>query len=319
MSERTVSGDTTRQRPPGPTLAQQESRLAYTMLIPTVLVVVLIVITPVLWNVWMSLKRIRLRDLQSADLWAFDLTLRNYDFVLSGRNFWPVFQTTIVYTLLGTILTLLLGLAAAMIVRDSFPGRNILRGFLLFPYIAPVVAVAFVWRIMLDAQFGIVNQFLDQPIAFLTQRFVTVDLLGFEVRWPMALTMVILFDGWRYFPFAFLFILARLQALPSELYEAAAVDGAVPSQRFWYVTLPQITGVLGTIFLLRFIWTFNKFDDIFLLTGGAGGTEVLPVSIYDYLSGRGDIGAASALSMIMAMFLIVFLTLYFRFIARGEA
>jgi multiple sugar transport system permease protein len=130
---------------------------------------------------------------------------------------------------------------------------------------------------------------------------------------------VILFEGWRYFPFAFLFFLARLQALPDELYEAAAVDGAVPSQRFWYITLPQLSGVFATLFLLRFIWTFNKFDDIYLLTGGGAGTEIITVQIYEYLTGRSNIGAASALAVVLALFLIILVPLYVRFVAREES
>lgn len=300
-------------------LSQREARLAYTMLLPTMLVVLLIVILPVLWNLWMSLREVRLIDLQRASLWSLDLTLDNYATVLRARNFWPIFRTTLIYTLGGALLAILGGLAAALLVNDRFPGRNIFRGMLLFPYIAPVVAVAFAWRMMLNAQFGIVNQLLDQPIDFLAQRYITVSLFGLELRWPLALTMVILFEGWRYFPFAFLFFLARLQALPDELYEAAAVDGAVPSQRFLYITLPQLRGVFATLFLLRFIWTFNKFDDIYLLTGGGAGTEIITVKIYDYLTGRNNIGAAAALAMILAAFMIVLLPLYFRYVAREEA
>ncbi len=319
MRDRSLARATVRAVRRGPTLVQRETRLAYAMLLPTALVVLCIVLIPVAWNLWMSFKPVRLGDLQRADLWsAADLTLRNYELVLRGRNFWPILQTTLIYTFAGTSLALLGGLAAALLVHDRFPGRNLLRGFLLFPYIAPVIAVAFVWRMMLNAQFGIVNQWLDQPVAFLSQRFLDVELFGLPVRWPLALTMVILFDAWRYFPFAFLFILARLQALPDELYEAAAVDGAVPSQRFWYITLPQLTSVFATIFLLRFIWTFNKFDDIYLLTGGGAGTEVLTVKIYDYLSGRSNVGAASALAVILALALIIFLLLYFRFVVREE-
>jgi len=132
--------------------------------------------------------------------------------------------------------------------------------------------------------------------------------------------MVILFEGWRYFPFAFLFILARLQAIPAELDEAAMVDGATLSQRFWYVTLPQLRGVFSVLFLLRFIWTFNKFDDIFLLTGGAAGTQVITVKIIEWLRGRGDIGAAAALGLVLAAILMVLLFVYFRwFYEEDEA
>jgi multiple sugar transport system permease protein len=318
MSEQAMPGKRS-ERARGPSLSAGESRLAYAMLSPTVLIVLLIVILPVLWTIWMSLREVRLIDLQRANLWSFDLTLDNYLTVLRGRTFLPIFQTTLIYTVGGALLAIVGGLLAALLVNEPFPGRNIFRGFLLFPYIAPVVAVAFTWRMMLNAQFGIVNQFLDQPIDFFSQRFMTLSLFGLEVRWPLALSMVILFEGWRYFPFAFLFFLARLQALPEELYEAAAVDGAVPSQRFWYITLPQLSGVFATLFLLRFIWTFNKFDDIYLLTGGGAGTEIITVQIYEYLTGRSNIGQASALAVVLALFLIILVPLYVRFVAREEA
>ncbi|HIQ04400.1 MAG TPA: sugar ABC transporter permease, partial [Anaerolineae bacterium] len=231
---------------------------------------------------------------------------------------------TLTYTIFGTFLSIFSGLLAALLVKEYFPGRNVFRGFLLFPYIAPVVAVAFVWKMMLNAQFGIVNElgvrwFGMQRTAFLAQRTLTTHLFGQEIRWPLALSMVILFETWRYFPFAFLFILARLQALPEELYEAAAVDGAVPSQRFWYITLPQLRGVFATLFLLRFIWTFNKFDDIYLLTGGGAGTKVLTVKVYEYLYGRYDIGAAAALAVVLGIVLAGFLVIYFRYMATEEA
>ncbi len=319
-----MSAQTSPRRSPGLTLAQREARLAYSLLLPTFIIVLLIVLLPVVWNIWLSFKPVQLRDLQTADLWTTaDLTLRNFERVLSGRNFWPILGTTVTYTIGGTVLSLLLGLAAALVARDAFPGRQIFRGFLLVPYIAPIVAMAFLWRIMFNAQFGIINEFttsvLDWPrIDFLNQRFWEVPFLGGEVRWPLALIMVILFEAWRYFPFAFLFILARLQALPDDLYEAAAVDGAVPSQRFWYITLPQLWPVLTTLFLLRFIWTFNKFEDIYLLNGGVAGTEVITVRIFDYLFGQFRVGAAAALAVVLALFLGGFLFLYFRYVVVEE-
>jgi multiple sugar transport system permease protein len=308
----------------GLTLAQREARLAYVLLIPTFLVVLLIVIFPVAWNLWLSFKPVALRDLQSGNLLsAANLTLRNFQRVLAGRNFWPVFQTTVIYTVFGTILSILLGLGAAMIARDYFPGRQLFRGFLLVPYIAPIVAMAFLWRMIFNAQFGIFNEFtstvLGWPrIDFLTQRYWKADLFGSTLQWPLALTMVILFEAWRYFPFAFLFILARLQALPEDLYEAAAVDGAVPSQRFWYITLPQLRPVIATLVLLRFIWTFNKFDDIYLLNGGVAGTEVITIRIFDLLFGQFQVGRAAALAVVLALFLGVFLFFYFRYVIVEE-
>ena len=144
---------------------------------------------------------------------------------------------------------------------------------MLLPYITPVVAATFVWTVALDPQAGIVNawgtRFLgwDEAIPFLSTQH--GHLLGIPV--PTALLVVIAFETWRYFPFAFLFLLARLQAVPVELEEAARVDGATISQRFRYILLPQLGPVIALLSVLRFIMTFTKFDDVFLLTGGGSG------------------------------------------------
>jgi multiple sugar transport system permease protein len=131
--------------------------------------------------------------------------------------------------------------------------------------------------------------------------------------------MVILFQAWRYFPFAYLFILARIQAIPDDLYEAAKVDGAAPSQRLWHVTLPQLRAVFGTLFLLRFIWTFNKFDDVFLLTGGAAGTKLISIEVYDQLFSGRNVGAAAAVAVVLALILLVVVAIYFRWFLVEEA
>ena len=137
-----------------------------------------------------------------------------------------------------------------------------------------------------------------------------------HLRIPLALTSVILFEGWRYFPFAFLFILARLQSIPEGLYLAASIDGAGPLQRFRYITLPQLATVLSTLFLFRFIWTINKFDDIFLLTRGQAGTKVMTVKVYEYAFGEFDIGAGAAEAMVLFVTLALFLIFYFRWVLK---
>jgi multiple sugar transport system permease protein len=126
----------------------------------------------------------------------------------------------------------------------------------------------------------------------------------------MAMFSVIVFDAWRYFPFAYLFILARLQAVPKPLYESARVDGAGIVRCFFAITLPQLRVVIATIFTLRFIWTFNRFDDIFLLTGGAAGTKTLPIQVYDNAIGRGDIGAGAASAGVLFLLLAIFLAFW---------
>jgi multiple sugar transport system permease protein len=129
---------------------------------------------------------------------------------------------------------------------------------------------------------------------------------------------VIVFEIWRYFPFAFLFITARLGALPGDVEEAARVDGATPWQRFRFVILPQLWPVISVLFILRFIFTFNKFDDVYLLTGGGAGTEVVAIRVYNYLVSRGDLGASAAQALVLAMTLVILMIIYTRASKRSE-
>ena len=133
----------------------------------------------------------------------------------------------------------------------------------------------------------------------------------------LALPLVILFQGWRYFPFAMLMILARLQAIDNTLYEAADVDGASVWQKFLYVTLPELRYVMGAIFLLRLMWTFNKFDDIWLLTGGGFGTGVLPVLTYQFSFQTRNFGKGAATAMIQLVILVVFIVVYLGIVMRN--
>ncbi len=251
-------------------------------------------------------------------------TLENFRHVLTGPDFWPALRVTLWYTVFGTLASILLGLFAAQLLNVPFPGKGVLRGLFLFPYVAPVIAVAFTWAFLLDPLSGSVNALgqrfgiLGSAVGFLSQRHVDLEVLGMHLPIPLALTTVIAFEAWRYFPFAFLFILARFQAIPRDMYEAAEVDGASTFQQFWYITLPQLVGIISTLFLLRFIWTFNKFDDIFLLTGGAAGTKTLTVDVYDQAFARADIGAGAAVAVALFVILALFMVIYFRYAPEGE-
>ncbi|MEO7296536.1 MAG: sugar ABC transporter permease [Candidatus Limnocylindria bacterium] len=308
----------------GSTLRQQESRAGLVLLSPTFIVVLAVVVVPILWTIFIAFRDLRLRDLREVGIFGAGFTFENFIGVLTARGFFDALLTTLIYSVVGTALAIGLGLAAALIVRAPFRGRTFVRASMLLPYVSPVVAVAFVWSVMLDPNLGIVNAFgkdvlgWERAIPFLSQRSSDVTILGVSLGIPTALLSVIAFQAWRYFPFAFLFILARLQAVPADLDEAGKVDGASPIQRFRYILLPQLSGVIALLAVLRFIWTFNEFDDIYLLTGGGGGTEVVSIGIFNRLTGRGDIGAAAAFSLVLAGLLAIFLFLYFRFFARNQ-
>jgi multiple sugar transport system permease protein len=295
------------------TLQEQEGRAGLTLISPTLVITLVVVVIPLLWAIMLAFQDVRLINIRQAGLFG-NYTLENFAYVISEPGFWSSLSNTLIYTVAGTGLSILLGLVAALALRDRFRGRTLVRASILIPYVAPVVAAAFLWETMLNPQYGIVNTWLAEPIAFLTQAKGTF--LGIEV--PVALLTVIAFEAWRYFPFAFLFILARIQAMPADLEEAAVVDGATPTQRFRYVILPQLWRIIALLAVLRFVFTFTKFDDVYLLTGGGAGTEVVSVRVYHFLTARDDIGASAAQAIVLAVVLVVFLVIYLRFFGGGE-
>ena len=259
-------------------------------------------------------------------LTSLSFTLDNFRKVFSADEFWTVLRVSFYYTIFGTLGALVLGLFAAQILNTSFVGRPVIRGLFLFPYVAPVIAVAFAWVLLLDAgPGGTFNAMLQQmgvaegPINFLGQKHISFEVFGLTINFPMALTTVITFEAWRYFPLSFLFILARMQSIPSDMYEAAEMDGATPFQQFWYLSLPQLLGILSVLFLLRFIWTFNKFDDIFLLTGGAAGTRTLTVDVYEQAFAVSNLGAGAAVAVVVFVVLLSFSILFFKFSPQDDA
>ncbi|MDO6587130.1 sugar ABC transporter permease [Salipiger sp. 1_MG-2023] len=241
----------------------------------------------------------------------FDFTLENFTQIFDGGEFWAVFGITLFYTVFGTLGALIMGLFAAMLLNKSFRGQGILRGLYLFPYVAPVIAVAFAWILLFDPFSGSAN-------ALLLQMGVSSEAINFFGERPLALIMVTLFEIWRYFPLSFLFILARMQSIDTDMYEAADMDGASPFQKFRYLSLPQLLGILSVLFLLRFIWTFNKFDDIFLLTGGNAGTRVLTVNVYEQAFALSNIGAGAAVAVVIFCCLLLFSVFFFKLISREE-
>jgi multiple sugar transport system permease protein len=298
-------------------LQAQETRLAWALILPTALIVLGLVLFPAVFSVWISFHDVGLKELGNVfqakfvGLDNFRAVFDDFAFKFQSLQSWGAAVTSIVYSFVSTILTVLIGLIAALLLNRPFRARGLSRAIFLFPYVAPIVSVAFVWKWILDPRpSGVLNDVLmrlhliDLPKAYLAQR-------------GLALLLVILFTAWRYFPFAMLMLLARLQAIDRTLYEAADVDGAGDLAKFWYVTLPELRYVLGAIFLLRLIWTFNKFDDIWLLTGGGFGTNVLPVLTYQFSFKLNDFGKGAANAMILLLILVVFLVIYVAGIMRN--
>jgi len=291
-------------------LARKEAQLAGILITPTILIVFGLVLFPAFFSIWVSFHDVslgNLNDVFHAPFVGFDNYVRvfnDFAFKFQGVDSWGAAVTSIVYSFASTILTMIIGLIASLLLNQKFRLRGLTRSVFLAPYVAPIVSVAFVWRWILDPRpSGVLNDILmrlgliDLPKAYLATR-------------GLAILLVIIFQAWRYFPFAMLMILARLQAIDGTLYEAAEVDGANTWQKFLYITIPELRYVLGAIFLLRLIWTFNKFDDIFLLTNGGYGTNVLPVLTYQFSFKLFNFGAGAAAAMILLIVLAIFMALY---------
>jgi multiple sugar transport system permease protein len=311
-----INSFTSRIRVRWGTLRAREARLGWLLILPTVLIVFGLVIFPAIFSVWISFHDVGLKELDNVfvapyvGLDNYNRVVNDFAFKFQGLESMGAAVTTIVYAFSATALTLLIGLVAALLLNRKFYGRGLVRAVFLISYVAPIVSIAFVWRWILDPRpSGVVNDLLlqlgaiDTPIAYLATR-------------GLSLALVILIEGWRYFPFAMLMILARLQAIDQTLYEAASVDGASGWAKFQHVTLPELRYVLGAIFLLRLMWTFNKFDDIFLLTGGGFGTKVLPVLTYEYSFRLFDFGRGAASAMLLLVILVIFMAFYIRLVMK---
>ena len=287
------------------TLHEREARLAYALIMPTFVIVAGLVIFPAFFSIWISFHAVGLNNLNDVFHAPF-VALENYSRVINDFAFPDALTTSLVYSFAATMASIGVGLIAALILNQRFRGRGLVRAIFLFPYIAPVISAAFIWKWLFDPTIrGVVNWLL-------VNGSIVEEPLAWFGKTGLALILIIIFEAWRYFPFSMLMILARLQAIDGTLYEAAAVDGANAWHKFWSITLPELRYVMGTLFLLRLMWTFNKFDDIFLLTSGGFGTKVLPILTYEFSFKLFDFGRGAATAMLLFIVLIAFMFFYIK-------
>lgn len=302
------------------TRSQRENLNGQLLTGPSLLLILIVAVVPFVLVVVFAFSDIRLIDIPRLSPSTIEWTLENFVRASQSDAFWGALRTTLAYSALTTIGSIGIGLAVALALRRPFRGRGWVRALLLVPYVLPVVAAAMIWRTMLNPQYGIVNavgaEYLGwkTPIGFLSTS--ELDVAGMPV--PLSLLVVVAFEIWKSFPLAFLFITARLQTVPGEIEEASALDGATGWQTLRYVILPQLRGVILLLLLLRFIWSFQSFNDVYLLTEGAGGTQVMAIKIYTELITRADIGSAAAYGLLMSLMLSVLLIGYVLVARRKE-
>jgi multiple sugar transport system permease protein len=276
---------------------------------PLLLWLALTIALPLAYCIWISLTNANTMGGTPAFV-----GLANYATIFGDGTFGPAFLRTLAWAIGGALLQTALAAGAALLLHQRFAGQHIARTWIMASWVVPTIVTTFLWRWMLNADYGVVNQMLlgagllDRPI----------DFLGSPTY---AFATVVWINAWRWFPFLTLLILAALTRIAPEYYEAAKVEGATSWQLFTKVTLPFIQPVLYVVGLLGTLWSVNVFDIIWLTTKGGplDTTTTLPVSIYIRAFQQFKLGEASAMSVSLAMFLLLFAVVYIRFAPKGAA
>lgn len=282
--------------------------LAYLLLLPSVLLIVGLVVTPFLQAFWFSFtdKHTVAPDFEFVGL-------DNYLSFFRQPDFPEAFKNSVVWTVGSVVLELVLGLYVALVLQRHFRLRGLARAIVLFPYLIPTIVAVLVWRFMMHDLLGVVNYGL-----------IALGLVREPVLWfsntDTAMMGVIIVGVWKFFPFVVIALLGILQSIPAEIYEAAKVDGANMFQELWHITMPAILPVFLLTALLRTIWTWDKFDIIYLLTGGGpvNATTTLPIFVYREAFDHWRMGRASAVAMVTFAVLLVCTLVYLRFYDRAE-
>ena len=285
-----------------------ERRLAWLMTTPSLVLIALVAVYPILYAIWLSLHEY---SLVTAGLsrWASPAGLGNYIDAFQTPEFVDSIIITFVYTISSVFLETIIGLVMALIMATAFKGQGLLRTVVLVPWAVLTVVTAIMWKTIVDPNLGLVNQILG----------VNTVWLGEE---PQALIVMILADTWKTAPFMALLLLAGLQVIPSEIYEAAKVDGATAWQRFRRITLPLLMPALLVALIFRTLDALRAFDLPKVLTNGANGTTTMSLIAQRTFQENRLYGEGAAYSIITFIIVMIVSFLYIRFVGgnlRGLA
>jgi len=271
------------------------SATPWLLLAPALAAVSFIVLLPVAQTVWLSLHRAILTRPRDRPFIGLD----NYAALLADPLFWESLRHSLVWVVATVALQFALGFTAALLLNRSFWWRSAARALIVVPWALPSVIIGLTWSWMLDFNLGVANELLLRS-----------GILSESVAWlarpDTAMPAVILALVWQGFPFFAVTLLAGLQAIPAEQYEAATVDGAGSWRCFIHVTLPGLAGVIATTLLLRMIWVANSLDVILVMTGGGPGTATHTLPLYAFLKAWSglDFGYGSALAVVLTLLLL---------------
>lgn len=275
-----------------------ERQLAFAMVSPSMIVIAIVAAYPIGYAVWLSLHEYSVR-VAGLERWSGPFGLRNYSTALQSSEFWSAVRVTLIFTVVSVVLEFLIGLAMAMAMHAAFKGQGLLRTVVLVPWAVLTVVTAIMWQSIFDPTLGFVNTVLGTNTVWLGQE-------------PQALIVMIIADTWKTSPFMALLILAGLQTIPSDIYEAAKVDGATAWQRFMRITLPLLTPAILVALIFRTLDALRIFDLPYVLTKGANGTTTLSLIAERTFAENRIYGLGAALSVLTFVIVMIVSFTYIR-------
>ncbi|WP_017317805.1 carbohydrate ABC transporter permease [Mastigocladopsis repens] len=277
------------------TIRSREQRTAWIFLLPALLLLLFVFGYPIVRAFWLSFFTQNL----GTKLQPVFSGWENYARIAGDGRFWQSFWTTTVFTIITVVVELLLGLGIALVLNQRFFGRGVVRTIAILPWALPTALIGLAWAWIFNDQFGVVNDLL-----------LRLNLMKTGINWlgepTLAMIAVIVADVWKTTPFISILLLAGLQSISPDLYEAHAIDGATPWQSFYQMTLPLLMPQILIAMLFRFAQAFGVFDLIAVMTGGGpgGATEVVSLYIYSTVMRYLDFGYGAALVVCTFMLLI---------------
>jgi multiple sugar transport system permease protein len=292
------------------TIQEREQRTGWLLLLPALLLLALVFAYPILRAFWLSLFTQNL----GTQLKMVFSGLDNYGRMVGDGRFWQSLWNTTIFTAASVLVELILGMGVALVLNQSFRGRGIVRTISLLPWALPTALMGLAWAWIFNDQYGIVNDIL-----------LRLGILKTGISWlgdpTLAMMAVIIADVWKTTPFIALLLLAGLQSISSDLYEAHSIDGASAWQSFWKITVPLLMPQIVIALLFRFAQAFGIFDLIQVMTGGgpAGATETVSIYIYGTVMRYLDFGYGAALVVVTFLLLVAAVAIAAYFLSKARA
>lgn len=288
--------------------------IKYTLVTPSIIIMLVVTLVPMIFLLVMSVTDVKLLNFNRT--WKF-VGLDNYlYFFTKDRLFWPTLIRTFEYTVLALLTQLVLGLGLAVLFQRHFIGRNLVSSFLIIPVMTCPIVIAMLWKSMMNSETGVLNVLLrklggsginwltNEPLVWIQNIPLIGPFLVSNANANIGFVSMILVNTWQWTPFVFLMVLAGINSLPKEPFEAAYVDGANTWQQFRNITLPLLKPVMNVIILMRLIDLMKVYDQIYALFGDNITTRTLNIHIFAIGLTNQNYGRGSALSIIVLLFIV---------------